>query len=515
MDRRAFLKLTGWSAAAATGSTLLGTDAARGARAPRPDMLLIMPDQMRGDCLSALGHPAVRTPHLDDLIRQGAAFTQAYTPVPSCIPARHALLTGLFPQTSGVVGFRTRPIRWPTLPQCLAEAGYGTVLVGRNMHQKPHDKPYGYRQRILGSTYTSNDDYDQFLRKAAPESGGIRNVVERLGVSYNGWEAKPWPLDERLHPTNWIVDQARKVVADEPADRPLFLTASFYAPHPPLFPPKTYFDRILKRELPEPARGDWVPWDTLTTKGDRQGQRVLLEGETLRKTQAGYFGLIEHLDDQIAPLVADFTARSRKAGRPWLIVFTADHGEMLGDHGYFRKCEPYDGSARIPFIVAGSPDLGFKAGLRSREPVCLEDVLPTLLALAGAVCPDLVDGVDLDPVLRGEKGEVRPWLHFEHAPCYSKDQAFHALTDGRYKYVWRPTGGEEQLFDLENDPHEEHDLARDAAHKALLERWRARMVERLTKRPEGFTDGKRLISGRPYRPLYAPGESALEPERTP
>src|SRR2546421_6414432 len=101
----------------------------------KPDILLIMPDQMRGDCMSARGHPVVRTPHLDKLAGEGTLLRRAYSTCPSCIPARHSLLTGLFPSTSGVVGFKGRPIMHPTLPKLLAEAGYATALVGRNMHQ--------------------------------------------------------------------------------------------------------------------------------------------------------------------------------------------------------------------------------------------------------------------------------------------------------------------------------------------------------------------------------------------
>ena len=149
----------------------------------------------------------------------------------------------------------------------------------------------------------------------------------------------------------------------------------------------------MAEKLPAPAHGDWVDWQALSTKGDEAGHRVLLEGDTLRATQAGYFGLIEQLDDLFAPLMAEFKERSRKAGRPWVIVLSADHGEMLGDHGFFRKCEPFEGSANIPFLVAGSPDLGFKPGLRSTQPVCLEDIMPTLLNLAGATCPKPMDGV--------------------------------------------------------------------------------------------------------------------------
>jgi hypothetical protein len=98
---------------------------------------------------------------------------------------------------------------------------------------------------------------------------------------------------------------------------------------------------------------------------------------------------------------------------------------------------------------------------------------------------------------------IRPWLHFEHAPCYSKAQAFHALTDGRFKYIWRPTDGTEHLFDLDEDPREEHDLSKDAGHRQTLEAWRATLTERLAQRPEGFSDGDQQIPGRPYKPLQA------------
>ena len=468
----------------------------------KPDILLLMPDQMRGDCLSILDHPVVRTPQLDQLAKQGALFRRAYTTVPSCIPARHALLTGLFPQTSGVVGFKAKPITCPTMPQVLRDNGYVTALVGREMHQAAGAKALGYQIEIRGSTYVGGDDYDIALQRAAPETGGIRNLVESLGLTYNLWQAHPWPLDDDLHPTSWIVRQSRKVVADAPADRPLFLTASFYAPHPPLFPPKKYFDAHLQRAQPAPARGDWVDWQALTPRGAEGGHRVSLEGETLRAAQAGYFGLIEHLDDAIGPLVTEFQERSQQAGRPWIVVVTSDHGEMLGDHGYFRKCEPYEGSANIPLLIAGSPALGFRAGLRCLQPVCLEDLLPTLVELAGARRSE-VDGVSLIPVLCDRQQPIRTWLHFEHAPCYSRNQAFHALTDGRFKYIWRPTDGSEQLFDLETDPQEERDLSLDESRRDLLETWRSRLAQRLADRPEGFSDGESLTVGRPYRPLQS------------
>jgi arylsulfatase A-like enzyme len=470
----------------------------------KPDILLLMPDQMRGDCLSALGHPVVRTPQLDALAREGVLFRRAYSTVASCIPARYALLTGLCPQTSGVVGFAAKPIITPTLPGALAESGYATALVGRYMHQPATSGDCGYQRQILGSTHVDDDAYDQFLKQSAPETGGIRKLVSRLGVSYNHWQAKPWPLAEELHPTAWAVAQSRKVVGEAHAEKPLFLTTSFYAPHSPLFPPKRIFEDVAKRTLPQPARGDWVDWQALSEAGDKGGHRVLLAGDALRAAQAGYFGLIEHIDEQIAPLIREFKARSERAGRPWVIAVTSDHGELLGDHGYYRKCEPYEGSASIPFIICGSPALGFKPGLQVKRPVCLEDLLPTLLALAGAPASARADGVSLTPALRGHAQEVRAWLHIEHAPCYSQEQAYQALTDGRHKYIWRPLDGGEQLFDLEADPREERDLAKGGADSLeTLKVWRARLVERLARRPEGFSKDGKLVPGCAYRALNA------------
>ncbi len=246
-----------------------------------------------------------------------------------------------------------------------------------------------------------------------------------------------------------------------------------------------------------------MDWDALSPSGDRQGQRVLLEGDTLRAAQAGYFGLIEQIDTEIDALVREFKARSEAAGRPWVVVFTSDHGEMLGDHGYFRKCEPYEGSANIPFIISGSPELGFRAGSQVHQPVCLEDLMPTLLALAGVATPSFADGVNLGPALRGQKMVLRDWLHFEHATCYSKAQAYHALTDGRMKYIWRPLDGREQLFDLATDPLEERDLAGVEDHSTVLARWREQLVRRLANRPEGFVQDGKLVAGRPYPALNA------------
>ena len=462
----------------------------------QPNILLIMPDQMRGDCLSLEGHPCVLTPNMDELGGQGAHFTSGYTSCASCIPARRALLTGQFPATNGMVGYEEgHPFDAPTLPGILRDGGYSTAVVGRYMHQSPYERSYGYDTRILGSTYIADDDYASMLDKEIPDLGGVRGI----GLSFNGWQARPWPLAEHLHPTNWTVRQARELIERHDDEAPLFLTASFLAPHPPLFPPAFYMNRYLRMDLPPPSIGAWAQPPPNDGRGvGVDAHRTVLRGEALRSAQAGYYGLINQLDDQLYWLITEFRAKSGAMGRPWVILLTTDHGEMLGDHCFFRKCEPYEGASRIPFLIQGSEGLEFSTGLVSREPVCLEDIMPTLLDLAGLATPGGVDGVSLVPLLRGCKGTHRPFLHGEHSPCYSDEQAYHFLTDGRHKYIWRPTDGGEQLFDLRRDPGELYDLHGERRLTAELSLWRQRLIDRLCGRPEEFTDGKRLIPGRPY-----------------
>lgn len=467
----------------------------------RPNILLIMPDQMRGDCLSLENHPVVLTPNIDEIGGQGAHFTSAYTTCASCIPARRSLLTGQFPGTNGMVGYQEGlPIRTPTLPGTLAENGYQTAIVGRYMHQYPYEESYGFQKRILGSTYIDDDEYAAFLEKEAPNSGGIKGH----GITFNGWTAKPWHLGEHLHPTNWVVNRSRGLLKDLDDEKPFFLTTSFYAPHPPFIPPAFYMDRYLRQQLPPAAIGSWASPPPNEGRGAGvDAHNALISGEALQSAQAGYFGLINHIDDQLYWFLREFRDKSSRGRRPWLILFTTDHGEMLGDHYFFRKCEPYEGASRIPFLIRGAPQLGLRSGLTCPKPVCLEDVMPTVLDAAGVELPDSVEGQSLMPTLRGESEGTREWLHGEHAPCYSQEQGYHFLTDGKAKYVWRPHDGSEQLFNLEADPQELKNLADVETCQSEVVRWRNRLVAKLTSRPEGFADGTKLIPGRPYKAILS------------
>ena len=443
----------------------------------RPNFVVIVPDQMRGDCYGAAGHPVVLTPNIDSIAHSGARFSQAYSTCPSCIAARRCLLTGRFPIHKGMVGY-AEGVEWrppTTLPGELRAVGYQTVHVGRTMHQHPPRNRFGYSAVL--------DGYQKFIEQELP--GGWRQV-DAHGISKNGWSARSWHVDERFHYTNWATDRALEFLETRDPACPLFLTLGFVGPHPPLVPPAFYFDRYLRQELPAPFIGDWaeLPGPITTVESDQ----VNLTGETLRSCLAGYFGMINHIDDQLFRLL---TALRDLPGDTYVIL-TSDHGEMLGDHYLFRKCVPYDGAARIPFVIRGP---GIQPGTVCDRPVGLEDIMPTLLELADVPIPECVDGQSLVSLLRGGT-QWRDYLHGEHAPCYGSHHAHHYLTDGQEKYCWFTQSGREQLFDLSKDPRELRDLVGDMKR---VTRWRQRLIKELKGRPEGFTDGQRLIAGQTYR----------------
>ncbi|MEI8062735.1 MAG: arylsulfatase [Verrucomicrobiota bacterium] len=447
----------------------------------RPNFLVFMTDQQRGDSLGCEGHPALLTPNMDSIAGAGTRFSRAYSTCPVCIPARRSFLSGQFPATSGLVGMRDLEWNPPaTLPGELAKAGYQTFLVGRTMHQYPHRKRFGFDHMVIQSGI-EGADYEEFLaRNAPPGAGGPRGA----GITHNDWTARPWHLPEPLHYTNWTVTQAEEFLRTRDPSCPYFLVVSFLAPHPPLVPPSFYFDRYLRANLPAPVIGDWAvpPEKNLPVNSPR----VNLTGEALRSCQAGYFGLINHIDDQIRRILNPV---EQLVGDNTVILFTSDHGEMLGDHYMFRKSLPYEGSARIPFLIQGP---GLPANQVLDQPVCLEDIMPTVLDLAGVPIPTSVEGRSVVPLLTGQPTQWRPYLHGEHAGTA------HFLTDGIEKYIWFAADGREQFFDLKDDPKECSDLTRNSNSNARVALWRERLIEQLRGRPEGFIDEGKLIAGRRY-----------------
>jgi arylsulfatase A-like enzyme len=257
-------------------------------------------------------------------------------------------------------------------------------------------------------------------------------------------------------------------------------------------------------ELDAPHLGDWADDHPRLAAGagahfDAPWSGLELAGRWNQECRAGYFGSINHIDDQLASLLF----RLRCEAEDTYIIFTADHGGMLGDHHWFRKALPFEGSARIPLLVSGP---GIPKGTVLDEAVDLVDILPTACDLAGISIPDWAEGTSLARVARGGK-TGRLFIHSESA---GNDERCHqALTDGRWKFIWMVQSGKEYLFDLHHDPHELHNLIEEPKNQAETSLWRERLIERLRSRPEGFVAKGRLVAGVPY-PRVVPGREQPE-----
>jgi arylsulfatase A-like enzyme len=246
----------------------------------------------------------------------------------------------------------------------------------------------------------------------------------------------------------------------------------------------------VDRDLAEIPVGGWAARHDIPHRGlERTAWRGRLSPEQNQRMRAAYMGLCTHIDYELGRLME----RLARLGvlEDTLILFTSDHGDMMGDHHMHRKTYAYEGSARIPFLIRYPAGLDVPSGVFV-HPVGLQDVMPTLLEVAGVPIPDSVTGKS---VLRAVRGEPwREFLHGEHSPCYSLEEAMHYLTDGRAKYIWFPATGEEQFFDLAEDRQEKADLARDPAHAERLATWRRRLIALLAERGDGFSDGERLLT---------------------
>ncbi len=446
-----------------------------------------MTDQQRGDCLSSAGHPCLLTPNIDAIGGAGVRFSRAYSTCPVCVPARRSFLSGQHPSTHGV--YNNSSVEWsgPSLPGLLRDAGYQTEWVGRGMHQTPPDKRYGFDHTVY-KDHRVEDDYDSFIRGNEPDGAG---GYYGTGVMHNDWTARPWHMDESLHATNWAINEALRFLDRRDTSCPFFLVTSILAPHPPLVPPAFYLDRYLRQELPPPVIGDWAS-PPARGEMDVSADRVDLQGELLRSARAGYFGLINHVDDQIRRLLNPVDGIHQRTSQNTIVIYLSDHGEMLGDHYRWRKSLPYEGSAHIPFAIQAPDRFGLLAGEVNDTPVCIEDLMPTVLDMADVACPDGVDGKTLLPLLRGDAVLDRRYLHIETAPTYQ------CLTDGKEKFIWYVADGREEFFDLISDPHEEQNRIDSADYQDRIVWWRSELVTVLSGRTEGFTDGRALIQGQPY-----------------
>ena len=470
----------------------------------QPHIILIMTDQQRSDAIGCMGNEAVISPHTDALAAEGTLFTKGYSSCPSSTPARAGLLTGMSPWHHGMLGYGKQASSYTyEMPRMLKEAGYFTFGIGK-MHWNPQRTKHGFDGTLLDESGRIEDenftsDYRQWLQIKAP---GIN--PDATGVGWNDHGASVYKLPEELHPTYWTGEMACEFISNyDTSGKPLFLKVSFARPHSPYDPPQRYIDMYKDVNIPAPAAGDWCVRyadlkDPATAAKDAPYGNF--GDEYARNSRRHYYANITFIDDQIGRIVDMLKEKGMYDDA--LILFVSDHGDMMGDHYHWRKTYPYEGSSHVPYIVKWPAADHVKPG-EIDAPVELRDILPTFLDAAGTQVPTDMDGRPLQALVKEGYEPWREYIDLEHATCYSKDNYWCALTDGKIKYIWNLNNGTEQLFDLTKDPLELHDAANDKKYKKQLEKMRGAMVNHLSERGEEFVkDGKLAV--RKSTLLYSP-----------
>ncbi len=476
----------------------------------KPNVILIIADQWRGDCLGAAGHPDVKTPYFDTMCSEGVRFTNAVSATPTCIPARAALYTGMAQENHRRVGYRDG-VRWDypnTLAGTFAENGYQCHCAGK-LHVHPLRNSMGYHSVDLHDGYLHYyrkpdvpyydnqriaDDYHYWLKT---ELGAEADPTE-TGIDCNSYVARPWIYPEKYHPTRWVTDRSIDFLRKRDRDKPFFLTMSYVRPHPPFDAPQVFFDMYRGKNLHPPYMGDWTDYNRLEAEG-----RIFdsatgpVDPELKTAAQVGYYAAITQIDYEFGRFREAMFSHGLDQNNT-ILLFVSDHGELLCDHGLFRKSLPYQGSAGIPFVVSaprscieqasgGSPDI---RKIRSRI-VELRDVMPTLLALCGLDIPNTVDGQNVfDPEWK------REYIHGEH--LYGNGSCQWIVTE-KDKFIWFSDTDRRQYFDLSEDPHEMHNAIDDPLCKERIEHLEKCLIEELRWREEGFVQNEKLTSSVPVR----------------
>jgi arylsulfatase A-like enzyme len=466
------------------------------------NVLFITADQWRAECLSALGHPMVRTPHLDALAREGVLFDSHFANAVPCGPSRTSLHTGMYLQNhrSGTNGtpLEARHTNWA---KEAAATGYDPVLFGYtdtslDPRELKEDDPWlftyegplpGIRPLVLmGEEPKAWTDWLTAQGYDVPEPIALAYSKRAHGLEYEDGAAVPRPLayPAKVDDTNFLVGRCIEYIRETKG--PFIAHLSIMRPHPPFVAPEPYnamFDPMtvpgFSRLATPDVEAKQHPW--LAHQLSRRHFRAPADEKKLRRMKAVYYGLMAEVDDALGRVFAAL----KETGR-WddtLIVFTSDHGEQMGDHWLIGKCGYFDASYRIPLIVRdprAAADKGRGQVIRAfTENV---DIMPTLLEAIGAPIPLQCDGQSLASFLKGG-GAPATWRSEAHWEFDFRDPSddsaerklaltlhqctMNVIRDTRFKYV-HFTKLPPLLFDLEKDPGEFRNCADDPAYLPVV-----------------------------------------------
>lgn len=463
-------------------------------RMSQPNILFIMADQLSALTTSSYGNQDVLTPNMDELARRGVVFERSYCNSPLCAPSRASMMTGqLASQIPVNDNSEELSASVPTFVHHLRRDGYKTVLSGK-MHFVGPDQLHGFEERLTTDIYPS----DYMWTKYWPAQGDPPRRIGLPGDAEGGkiYKRQMSQMVKDANPVAWnyqlehdeevhfrALEHLRRLARQrgESASQPWFLCVSYTQPHDPYVSTPEYWSRYegVDFAMPEEPPLDYELHPADIWVNTFHGiDRVKPTREDVYRSRRGYYAMVSYIDDKLGELVEELERLGQAENT--IVIFTSDHGDMVGEHGMWHKRTHREWSTRVPLIVAG-PSVA--RGQRVAENVSLVDLYPTILELANSEMPDvdfvrLLEGHSLVPFLRGEhpanwRNEVIIENNGE-----ATIKPIRALVKDRFKFVYvheRP----DQLFDLAKDPDEWHDVVDDPSYKetaawlraALLKHW--------------------------------------------
>jgi arylsulfatase len=456
-----------------------------------PNVLWICVDQCRYDTIEGLNNPLIRTPNLNRLMAEGVAFTNYAVQCPICSPSRAAFLTGRYPHTTGLRGNGQRIRASERLvTKILAEAGYTCGLVGK-LHLSPCE---GGRieDRI-------DDGYDFFswshdLSDQWPTANMWRVWLREQGVK---WPTPPphtpvWgvPIDPKYTQTEWCADKAIQFIRQERGYRPWLMSVNIFQPHSPFLPPEEYFKRYDPAKMSSPkyrngeleTKSPYARTDHQAAYGGRDLSFAETDDLTHRTITAAYYAMIEQADHAVGRMLDALEKTGQDQNT--IVIYSSDHGEMLGDHGIYLKGPYfYDPLIRVPLIIRWPK--GYKAGLKVDALVEEVDLAPTLLEAASVPIPFRMQGRPLTKLLRGETITHRTSIYSEFYNSnfqYSPPPWATMVRTERYKLsVYHSLGGWGELYDLKKDPSEFDNLWDNRSARNVKAEMQALMIARMSE----------------------------------
>lgn len=439
----------------------------------QPNILFIMADQIAAPVLPIYNpQSVVKTPHLNALAAGGVVFDSAYCNSPLCAPSRFVLMTGRLPSHIGAYDNAAElPADIPTFAHYLRDAGYRTALSGK-MHFCGPDQLHGYEERLTSDIYPADfgwfANWDEFEKR--PSYYHNMSSVTQAGTCVRS---------NQLDFDDEVVFNAKRYLYDHVRGsdrRPFCLTVSMTHPHDPYACTEEYWNRYQDVEIDMPSVR--IAPEDLDPHSKRlrfvyEADKTEVTEEQVRNARRAYYGNISYVDDKIGEIMK--VLKETGLDRNTIIVFSGDHGDMLGERGLWYKMSWFESSARVPMIVHAPERF---APRRVDASVSTVDLLPTFLELAQGGQPaetvTPIEGRSLLPHLIGERG------HDEVIGEYMGEGAIAPLVmirRGDYKFVHTPVDPD-QLFDLGRDPHELTNLANDPEHAGLVAEFRQEAAAR-------------------------------------